>query len=141
MIKLLQIKKAINVIIKNTFGITPTSTDITEGFDRPSFFVVLIPSKHDKGPDYFERHIKVTIYYFSEEINSPINEVVEIQEHLELAFECKLIVEDRAINIDETDGEVIDGVLQFNFELNYFDTKDIEETNELADEIKIRKDV
>jgi hypothetical protein len=141
------IKKAINMKIISGFNMKPTSTDISEGFERPSFFVDIEGNKKDLGNDSFERNLKIIIYYFPEVEDSQgvaintTNKLMEVQEKLEEIFDSKLQVMDRFLNIDESKGETIDGILQFSFEIYYIDTKECGESGVMADEIRIRKDV
>lgn len=129
MISLKDINKAVNEKIKLVFpSVEIMSTDIKEGFKRPSFFVELDNVK--KSPyntTAIERSMTVRIYYFPSDRNKFKIELMEVQEGLEDAFfQCLKVQEGFSIPIDEVETEIADGVLQCTFDIQYIESLDSE---------------
>ncbi|WP_432408557.1 phage tail terminator family protein [Wukongibacter sp. M2B1] len=122
MITYSDIVTAINTKIELKFpNIEIQSTDVEEGFSRPSFF---IPLNNIKTSDFMnfarDRTITVRIYYFPTDRYSNQIEILEMQDSLEEAFidDNEIQVnEDFIIGIYESEIEIVDGVLQFEFEI------------------------
>lgn len=127
MITYKQIKKAINEKLTAKFAIEINSKDISEGFIRPSFFVDFENMSKTGLESQVERSFTVRIYFFPTNKDSYSLEVLDVLEGLEEIFDLKLHVEDRYFNIFEGKGEVTDGVLQFEFDIQYEDGREIEE--------------
>lgn len=140
MITYKQIKKAINDKLTARFEIEINSRDIKEGFSRPSFFVDFENISKTGLESQIERSFTVRIYFFPKDKNSPSMEILEILEGLEEIFDLKLRVEDRHFNIFETKGETTDGVLQFEFDINYEDGREIAEA-ETMQELEYKNEV
>ncbi|MFJ8261410.1 DUF6838 family protein [Rummeliibacillus sp. NPDC094406] len=127
MITTKDLKKAINDRINNKFSdIEINSNDVKEGFSRPSFFVQL-DGRKSSTMEHVDKDIDVQIYYFpSNEYNHAI-ELMDTQEILESAFDLKLRVVNRWLNITETNAVITDGVLNMSFSLEFNDARNIEE--------------
>lgn len=126
MVKITELKKAINDVLKVALPTIPLyAGDITEGFDRPSLFTKFEQMYRTDYKDGFKREITVIVYYFPENRNNYELEVLKVQEKLENAFRLSVIVKDRVVHIvDDVGSEVIDGVLQMVFDLEYYDVSD-----------------
>lgn len=140
MISYKQIKKAINDKLKATFNMKINSKDIREGFIRPSFFVEFDGMNRIGLESQIERSFTVRIYFFASDKDAPSIENMEIQEELENAFDLKLHVADRHFNILETRSVVSDGVLQFEFDIQYEEGREIEEAEKMQ-ELEFKKEV
>ncbi|TCO69503.1 phage tail terminator family protein [Marinisporobacter balticus] len=126
MITLKDIKIAINSLISANFTAEINSRDIEEGFKRPSFFVEFDNSKRSPtGEEQINRKLTVRTYFFPSNRYKHSIEILEIQEKLEEVFDIKLKVLDRYFNIDEVETVVSDGVLQFYFDIQYEEGRDI----------------
>lgn len=130
MVKLTELKKAINDILKTNIPTIPLySGDVTEGFARPSLFSKFDQMYRTDYSDSFMREITVAIYYFPQNREIYEEEVLDIQDRLEDAFRNGLIVKDRHIHVaDDVESDVVDGVLQVFFDLHYYDKADENET-------------
>lgn len=135
MITYKDIKKAINQRLKGEFGdIEINSTDITEGFNRPSFFVGLEDIVRSGDFSQVNKSFTVQIYYFPTDCYDYSIEVLDIQEQLENIFELKLKVLNRLLNIDEAKVLITDGVLSFSFDVAFYEGRDEDLENAWVDE-------
>jgi len=128
-----QIKKAINDELKRQFSLDINSNDVKEGFQRPSFSVVFDNINRSSTMDQVEKSLTIQIFYFPEDQYDYSMEILDVQEQLEEVFDLKLSVLDRKFNIIEATSTVIDGVLEFSFDIQFFDAKDISNSNPLTD--------
>ena len=100
-------------------GHTIYAAEVTEGFRRPCFFTqILMPtSSHETINLTYNRRI-VIINYFSE--NGTELENMAMYSRLEQLFGMKLKVKDRLLTVQNIRGDIVDRVLQFKFDLNYY---------------------
>lgn len=130
MISIVNIINAINTKIENEFGYKPTSKDISEGFDRPSFYCDTDNYKSSNlNTDLREKNLTITIYYFSEEIYNNRIELIGVTERLEKIFLSQLAINEHTATISEINAKVVDKILQFSFELSIIEDIEIDETN------------
>ena len=120
MITYKDIRFAINQQLKKT-NIEITSRDVTEGFNRPSFFVQLDNNVRSADENQVHKSMTVQIYYFPTDRYEYSIEVLDMQETLEGLFDLKLAVKDRFFNVDEILMDVVDGVLSCSFDLEFYD--------------------
>lgn len=138
MLSLKQIKLAINNMLITKFpSIDIQSTDIKEGFNRAAFFVTIDNVNRDTRLYHSERSMTIRIHYFPSDRYKNSLELLDIQDDLESIFNLNFIVEDRVITIDDTQSQVVDGVLEFEFDFNFLESNDITETGELMGELEI----
>ena len=127
MITYKDIKKAVNTRLSTKFeGIEINSNDVTEGFNRPSFFVQITNPIRTGEVDQVYKSLTVQVYYFPTNHNDNSIELLEIQESLESAFDMKLLIEDRYININDTNTVETDGVLNLSFDIAFYDGREYE---------------
>lgn len=128
MVSYIDLKKAVNTALKkiqlNGQAITITSQDVTEGFLRPSFFVQMETTERSADENNHYRVLRVTIYYFPTDRYEYSVEVLKIQEALERVFDLKLRVNDRLLNIQESESMIVDGVLNFMFDVEFYDGRE-----------------
>ena len=123
MITYKDIKKAVNTLLKNEFGYEINSNDVKEGFLRPSFFVEFDNVNRSATEEQTMRNLTISIYFFpTDRINYSL-EVLDVTDRLENLFDLKLVVLDRKFNIDEVTSNVTDGVLVFEFDIQYEEGK------------------
>lgn len=127
MITYKDVKLAINNKLLGAFDVEITSKDIKEGFNRPSFFVDFDNMARSSTEEQVSKEFTVRIYYFPRNRYEYSIEVLEVQEELEELFELKLEVLDRKFNVMETISEIVDGVLVFSFDIQFYDGKELEE--------------
>lgn len=125
MITLVDIKKSINQVLKTNFpDIKLYADEVEEGFTRPSFFTSIIPIIFNYDTtNYSSNKLMVVINYFSE--NETELENLKMIDGLKKAYGMTLKVKDRYITLQEIRTDITDGVLQFKFDLNFFDGVEI----------------
>lgn len=121
-----KIKIAINNRLKQKFNIPINSNDISEGFDKPSFFVEFDEMRQEGLLTQIEKSAIVRIYYFPKSEDSASIEILDMMEQLGNAFDMKLPVEDRLLNIIEPRFIESDKVLQFEFDISFEDARENE---------------
>jgi hypothetical protein len=140
MIKYTDILTSVNTVLDNHFPtIEIQSNDVSEGFNRPSFFVKFDNISKSSSLEHFNRSMTVRIYYFPSDINNNSLELLETQEILESAFDLKLEVLDRFLNIEDVNIDTVDGVLHCYFDIQYSDTKDIQDDSELMNSLELKR--
>lgn len=122
--KLIDIKKAINSVMRDNFPDHKLyADDIREGFKRPCFFIELLPVARDnEGGGFYSRRVSVVINYFSKKGTDLEN--IKMQDRLEQIFSQALKIKDRVITINSTNGYITDSVLHFSFNIDYLDSID-----------------
>ncbi|WP_456273628.1 phage tail terminator family protein [Bacillus sp. AK031] len=111
----------------SSFEVEINSRDVKEGFPRPSFFVQLLPSTRSGDVDNVHKMLTVQIYFFPSDRYTYSLEVLEVQENLEYAFDLKLKVQNRYLNIMDAESVLTDGVLNFSFALEFYDGREYED--------------
>ncbi len=141
MITFKQIKTTINKKLQTNFDMDVSSKAANEGFTRPSFKVQLDNVKRVNHLTQVERACTVRIFYFPKDENDYSIELLDVQEKLGDLFDLKFSIEGRHLDINEPNFDEIDGVLQFEFDLQFFDGREYEnEDVGFEDEIKNGKD-
>lgn len=116
MISLISIKKAIVDKLKKIDG-KVIANDIRSGFDKPAFFVQIMPIANDSYGDYQERIITVNIHYFSDDKTDLDN--LKMDDKLNTLFVTTLKVDDNVLVLYEKRSELDDNILQFKFDLRF----------------------
>lgn len=111
------------------------SSDIEEGFNRPSFFVEFDDIRTAAyGPRGTERNIPVTIFYFPSDRYKNRIELLEVQDRLEKTFsEAFPIMDGFVVYPLEVSSTTVDGVLQTSFEIYYIETDNTETGEEIQE--------
>lgn len=109
-----------------------SSTDIREGFTRPSLFLELEDIKKGlSNPERISRTLTSRIYFFPTDHNKSKLELMDIQDLLENIFlEPLKINDDFLVAIEETTSMITDGVLQFSFKLSTREVYERADTSE-----------
>lgn len=125
MITLIDIKKSINQVLKINFpDIKPYAGEVKEGFTRPSFFTSIIPISFNYDTTNFTSNkLMVVINYFSK--NETELENLKMIDGLKKALGMTLNVKGRYFTLRDIRTDITDGVLQFKFDLNFFDGVEI----------------
>lgn len=116
MLSLISLKKAI-VDKLRVLNIKIIANEVKSGFEKPAFFISLIPISNDTGIDMQERVITVNIHYFSKE-KTDIDNLKMIDNLNNLFINC-IEVEDRVLTLYEKREELEDNVLQYKFDLRF----------------------
>lgn len=125
MITYKDIKKAVNGLLTKEFNIEINSNDVKEGFIRPSFFVSFDNQTKSSTLTQIEKSLTIRINYFPSDRYGNSIELMDMQEQLENLFDIKLPVKDRRFNIVDVTSTVTDGVLDFSFDIEFSDAKEI----------------
>ena len=120
MITYKDIRISIRGLLENT-GIEVNSSDVKEGFKRPSFFVQLDNNVRSADENQVHKAMTVRIQYFPTDRYEYSIEVLDMQETLEGLFDMKLPVKDRYFNVIDINTFLNDGVLNCSFDLEFFD--------------------
>lgn len=127
----------------NFEGIKVSSKSVKDGFTRPSFKLELDNVKREGYLTQVEKSCTVRIFYFPSTIEDNAIELLDVQETIGNLFDLKFSVGDRHLDIGEPNFDEIDGVLQFEFDLQFFDGREYGEGSpggNIEDEIKNGKD-
>ncbi|MFD2614494.1 phage tail terminator family protein [Paenibacillus gansuensis] len=131
------INKAVNDAIKTIFPTVPIqSSDIEEGFPRPSFYVSIETNSTQQYQFSIMRDMTCRIKYFPKDRNLNKEEVYDVQDKLEMQFGLTLPVGDRVFTIDGAATEVVDKVLHFSFDFSYYESKDQAPEGPLMEELE-----
>lgn len=107
----------INTVLKSNFpNIKRPSGDIQSGFEKPAFFVQLIPINDDDYNDYSNQNTMIDIHYFSKLKTNADN--LAMADNLKKLFSKSLKVGDRILTITNRKHEIVNNILQFKFNLN-----------------------
>lgn len=140
MIKLEDIKLAINKIIKSIPKAKLVSEDTTENLPRPCFKVIFCDYNASMcGTDNIEQSLIVRIYYFSSDLRKKSEEIMKIQELMLLKFIEPIRVTDTfVVHPKDYVDRTVDGVLQISFELEFIQSLNKEDASELMDSIELK---
>ncbi len=144
MITFENIRTTVTKNLKANFnGLKVLSESVKDGFKRPSFKVELDNVKREGYLTQVEKSCTVRIFYFPSTIDDNAIELLDVQEALGNLFDLKFSVDNRHLDIVEPNFDEIDGVLQFEFDLQFFDGREYGEGSpggNIEDEIKNGKD-
>ncbi|MEQ6855295.1 DUF6838 family protein [Lysinibacillus capsici] len=144
MITFENIRATVTKNLKANFnGLKVSSKFVKDGFTRPSFKVELDNVKREGYLTQVEKSCTVRIFYFPTDENDNAIELLDIQEAIGNLFDLKFSIGDRHLDIIEPNFDEIDGVLQFEFDLQFFDGREYGEGSpggNIEDEIKNGKD-
>lgn len=126
MIDFSQIKIAVNSFLKERFPEIPVKAqDITKGFERPSFTTEIEQPIVTTSESQLETSCTVVVYFFPEyDDNEKSLNVLDMKWKMPLFFGNKLLVANRALNINEPSADVVDGILVFRFEILFYQASD-----------------
>ncbi len=119
MIKLTDIKNAINNVLKEHFPDHNRYADeIREGFERPCFFVQIFPVTFDyETSNYASGRLMIVVNYFS--VDGTQLENLKMHDSLREAFGRSLNVNDRLLHLQNIRSDETEGILQFRFDVEY----------------------
>lgn len=133
-----RINKAVNDRLKGKFpGIPIQSTDIEEGFNRPSFFVTLETTRTEPSQFNVLREMTCRIRYFPSDPHEYKEEAYDAQDKLESLFGLSLEVDDRNITIGDAFTDTIDKVVHYDFSFAFYDGGIAEEEHPLMWELEL----
>lgn len=138
MTELAELNKAVNTKLKNRFpNHRIYAGEVTEGFQRPSFFTQIIPLRMDyETKNYKSNRLMVSITYFNER-DTEIENIL-MYDNLIDVFGQILQVGNRHLKLWNIRQSNTDGVLQLRFDLDYWSQLEKEEKHELMKELEIK---
>jgi len=144
---LLDIKKAINTILKNSFPtVTLFANEVEEGFDKPAFFTQLIPvSLNYETVNFMNVRLMVVINYYtrvSVEVDN-LKMAGDLKKAFGMALEvkytylkdAKTVNAARYLKLENITTDYPDRILQFKFDLNYLQNVEKIDNHELMLEL------
>ena len=136
------IKAAINRLLKQTFPDVPViSQNVEEGFQQPSFTVRIEDYTAESLQESLEQSMTVRVFYFPNFSDTEYHiDVLGKQFKIARAFGNKLYVEDRALNVVEPSITIVDGVIDFSFDLlfeQYDEANDPEHGKPTGEELSV----
>lgn len=137
MVTLVDLNKSINKVLKSQFStIKRYSNDIEEGFKKPCFFTQIVPMTMDyETVNFTSNKLMIVINYFSKDEKE--KDHLQIDANLRRAFGMTLKVNQRSFLLQNIRSERVDRVLQFRFDMNFFDGIEKQEIHELMDELDL----
>ncbi|ASJ54865.1 hypothetical protein BP422_15595 [Brevibacillus formosus] len=143
MLTRVQINTAINEKLDAEFPSIPIqSSDVEEGFARPSFFVTLETNSGNGGQFSTQRDMTCRILFFPTNRYDYKEEAYDVQDRLEKLFSLNFAVADRTFTIDDYSSRIFDKVVHYDFDFTFFDDPAVDpcagENTEKMQELKLR---
>lgn len=143
MITVVELKKALIDVIKNKYGKSYKyyGNEVTEGYDKPSFFTQIVPVQNENVTTNFsERKYSFVITYFQKEIDEE-DALTKFSELVE-AFGLKVKVNNRYVNVSDFDYEFIgekNNILQMSLNVSYMDGIKKENTHQIMNKLSVNQ--
>ncbi len=143
MILINDIYMAIKSLLKSKYPeINIYGNEVTEGFDKPSYFISLIPKQiSNEGINFKLKAYTVLINYFQSATNE-IDNLQKADEIFEL-FGYFLTVNNKKLRITDSDYEFIGdnkNILQISINIEYFEANEKTETSKVAQKISLNEE-
>lgn len=122
---LIDVKKSINSILKISFpDVKLFANEVEEGFSKPAFFTQLIPiSLNYDTINFMSAKLMIVVNYYTPVAIEIDN--LKVANKLRKAFGMSLKVCNRYLILRNITTDNADGILQFKFDLNYFQDTDM----------------
>ncbi|HZK53573.1 MAG TPA: hypothetical protein VFC84_05220 [Desulfosporosinus sp.] len=128
MIGYIDIKKSVIDVLKlKNSSVNVVATEELSGFDKPAFFVQMMPISDTSSIDHEEKLLSINIHYFSSEKTDLAN--LKMIDQLNKAFFNTLKIGNRVITLSNKRHQIADNVLQFKFDLEFLNDLDAIEVN------------
>jgi len=117
-----QVKLAAKFPLVRIYG-EEFAEELGQGFKRPAFYVQVLPGEtENENAAHRQKQILIILHYF---VKDDIRRDLQAMgDDLEKLFNGVLVVSDRKLTIDKISPAIIDGVLQFQMNLDYRDSLD-----------------
>lgn len=138
MATLSDLKTAVNKILKDNFvKIKINPNDTKEGFKKPAFFTQILPitTEYDTV-NFTSNKLMVVINYFSKD--GVEMEMLKMYDAIKKAFGMTIKVNQRSFLIQRFRSEIVDGVLQLKFNLDYLVNQEKIDNHELMQELDMK---
>jgi hypothetical protein len=138
-ITLRDIKEAVENTLSVSFpSITIYRGNIIKSFPRPSFHTQIDNVSRNDRLYVSERGMTITIHYFPPDRYQYEFDIMSIQESLEATFKLNFKVKDRTFTIEEIHSQVVDGVLEFEFNFSFSEANEGEEQGDLMTDLELK---
>ena len=143
MISIVDLKAALNGVIQNKYGSSYKyyGIEITEGYEKPSFFTQLLPvNLNPITTNFSEKRFSFIITYFSKKVDEE-DALTKVSELMD-AFGLKVKVKDRYVNVSEFEYEFVgekSNILQMSLNVSFMDEIKKEETQQLMNELGVKQ--
>ncbi|WP_018923862.1 phage tail terminator family protein [Salsuginibacillus kocurii] len=114
-ITLVDTQRAVIKQLHNKFDYKIYAEHIPQGFEKPSFFVYMLPLESTHSAHYMEHSVIVKIKYFGDTNSSKW----EMADELAKLFSSVLPIKDRKITVTRTNQEIVDDHLEFTVRLHF----------------------
>ncbi|MGN6713423.1 phage tail terminator family protein [Anaerocolumna jejuensis] len=143
MIKVTEIYKAVNARLKTKYNYRTYGQEVAEGYDKPSFFVNLIPKIISNESVFYKRFAyTISITYFSDKTGEvkTIDSLKKIDEIQELFGNNLKIKEGVSINLSDYSYDFVGNdadILQISIDTEFYDKIPAVDENDIAGQINI----
>ncbi|HBF4442696.1 TPA: hypothetical protein KON86_002316 [Clostridioides difficile] len=136
MLKIVSVKKAIVEKLKS-LDIKIVANEIRSGFEKPAFFVQIIPIEMSSDPNFSNSILLINIHYFSKEKTELEN--LKMIDKLNVLFkDCILEIDGGELTIEEKSVEIYENVLQYKFNLQVIEIIEEDESEyEFMEELEM----
>lgn len=139
MLTLIQIKNTIKQTIQDNLPMLQILHQKgPEGLDTNAIYIELDNIIKTSGLYNYERSVTARIYLYPLNGENGSDETLEIIERLQEIFELTLNINNRPIKILETSSKIVDEVFQFEFTLNYHESRVINENQDLMQQLNYK---
>lgn len=139
MIKLTDIKLAINKLIYEELNIKITSSTVKDSFSIPAIFTSLEHINFEHVTKNLEQQNLMCVVHYFPSKNECDLDLLNMSEKLKRIFDMKLKVKDRYLNVENVRENIVDDTLMFKFNLFYYQNKSRKEEEEKIQEIFIER--
>ncbi|MBU5331415.1 hypothetical protein KQI61_04335 [Anaerocolumna aminovalerica] len=116
--------------------------EVMEGFDKPSFFMSIMPITNSNASVNFKFYsYSIIITYFPKEPDE-IDSLTKAAE-IEILFGYQMKVKDRLINITDYSYDFVGNnknILQITIDVEFYDDIDKKDNSKIADKLYLRKE-
>lgn len=145
LITIQEIKKAMIQVMKELYpkGYRFYGAEITEGYEKPSFFTQILPVAMDNETKNLRNNVLMFVAtYFQKETNE--SDLLKKAHEIRMAFGLKVKVLDRSLNVTDFDYDFMgndDDILQVRVTVSFKEQIEREEQHPLAGKMGIRLEV
>jgi len=143
MIKITDIYTSVSNLLKGEYGLKIYGNEVKEGFNKPSFFVQLLPiTMHNASTNFHEESYSIVITYFQSKPDS-LDNFKKVDRIREL-FGQKLQIGKRLVNVTDFSFNFVgdnDNVLQVAIEIEFLNGIQKVDTLPKVKEVNINKEM
>lgn len=121
-----EIRDAVFKLLKTSYpSVNIYGEEIQQGFKRPAFFVQLILQPATPiNQAHRQKSVLIIVHYYSPAPESSrYRDLWDMADALDMLFDTTLKLSDRELYIRDTEPEIVDEVLQYQFNLSFLDSR------------------